>query len=170
MKHLTLIIVVSTLILSCQKNIEIDENRLFIKGGIKSGLVIVKVKDNRFKKDNKSFPLLYSIVEKARLKINGEGISTTYNYGEEEHFLNKKAFEYKSELYFNIKNDFYEWTLEKPTSNKTYEKLPINLEKEHWYIIHNITFRGSNSYLRFYINKNGEFEYDDLKYVMVSPI
>jgi len=170
MKHLTILIIVFFLIFSCKKNIEIDENRLFIKGGIKSDLIIAKVKDNRLKKNDRTFPHLYSTIQKIRLKISGEGMTYIYDNGEKKHLLNDKPFEYKNELNFNSKNDNYKWTIEKPIDNKIYEKLPMEFEKEHWYFIRDIKFRGSESYLEFYINKNGEFEYKDLKYIMLSPI
>ncbi|MBD3864674.1 hypothetical protein [Olleya marilimosa] len=170
MKHLPILIIVLFLIFSCKKNIEIDENILFIKGGIKSELIIAKIKDNRLKKSNKTFPHLYSTIQKIRLKISGEDMTYTYDNGEKKHFLKDKPFEYKSELNFNSINDHYKWTIEKPIDNKTYEKLPIEFEKEHWYFIRDIRFRGSQCYFEFYINKNGEFEYKDLKYIMLSPI
>ncbi|MBB3125299.1 hypothetical protein FHS04_002843 [Mesoflavibacter sabulilitoris] len=170
MKKFIFLIIILTITISCKKNIEIDKDGIFIKEGIKSELVIAKLEDNRIEKNNKTFPHLYSIIEKVRLKINGEGISSTFNYGEEKHFLNDKPFEYKNEINFNSKNDYYKWTLEKPRDNKTYDKLPIEFEKNHWYTIRDIRFRGSDCYFEFYINENGEFEYEDLKYIMVSPI
>ena len=170
MNKLIYLIIILTITFSCKKNIEIDKNGIFIKGGIKSELVITKLKDNRIEKSDKSFPLLYSKIEKVRLKIYGEGISSTYDYGEEKHFLNDKPFDYKTEINFNSKNDYYKWTFEKPKDNKTYDKLPLEFEKNHWYTIRDIRFRGSDCYFEFYINENGEFEYEDLKYIMVSPI
>ena len=45
--YILIFIISSITFLSCKKNIEIDENGIYIKNGIKSEIVITKVTDNR---------------------------------------------------------------------------------------------------------------------------
>ena len=68
MKKFISLIIILTITISCKKNIEIDKNGIFIKEGIKSELVISKLADNRIEKNNKTFPHLYSTIEKVQFK------------------------------------------------------------------------------------------------------
>jgi len=169
MKQITFLIILCFLNFSCRKNIEIDKNKIFIKGGIKSEFVIIKVKNNN-PDNNFSFPYNYSVKEKARLKIEGNGITFHYENGEKKYSLNGKLIDLKDELDFRSKNEYYHWILEKPIDNKKHEIFPMKFENDCWYSIRDIRFRGSNCYFEFYINKKGEFEYDDIGYINLSPI
>ena len=171
-KIILLIITSSITFLSCKKNIEIDENGIYIKNGIKSEIVITKVTDNRIEKGDYSFPYVHSIKERVRLSIEGKGISTKYKYGIKTHLLEGKPFDYKDFLSFKTKNEFYKWSFEKPKSKSQVTKdiFPLTFEKNHWYSVRNIDYYGSTCYLLFYINEKGEFIYDDLMFVNLSPI
>ncbi|XCF06176.1 hypothetical protein ABI125_15835 [Tamlana crocina] len=168
MKRLALTIIILTI--SCKKNIEIDEKGIFIKGGIRSEIVISKIKDNTFNNTNNQFPHLYSVKEKARLKIKGKNITSFYENGEEKHLLNGQHFDYKNQLNFHSINKYYYWILEKPNDSNLQHHFPFEFERNYWYSIRDIRFQGWDCYLNFYINNNGEFEYDDLKHINVSPI
>ena len=169
MKKIISLIVLCFLNFSCKKNIEVDKNKIFIRGGIKSEFVILKVKNNNSDK-NISFPSNYSVKEKARLKIEGNGITFNYENGEKKYSLDGKLIELKNELNFRSKNEYYHWILEKPIDNKKHEIFPMKFENDFWYSIRDINFKGSNCYFEFYINKKGEFEYDDIGYINLSPI
>lgn len=169
MKKILSFILLLLLILSCKKNIEIGNNGIFINGGIKSELVIQKIVNNN-PSDTISFPSNFYIKEKVKLKIVGEGISKQYENGVVKFYIDGEPLKMKAFIDLKNKNQFFQWTREKPLDNKTYSTFPMEFEKEHWYSIRNIHFRGSDCYFHFYINKKGEFEYDDVGYIHLSPI
>ncbi|CAM1355473.1 hypothetical protein [Tenacibaculum ascidiaceicola] len=170
MKQLTIIVILCSLNFSCKKNIEINKDEIFIKGGIKSELVIMKIINNDHNDDYTNFPFHYYVKEKARLKIKGYGITFQYENGEKKYFLNQKPLKLNDRLNFHKKNKYYHWELEKPSDKKEYEIFPFNFEKNHWYKIRDISFRGANCYFSFFINDKGEFVYDDIEYITLSPI
>jgi hypothetical protein len=169
MKKVIILIILSSINFSCVKNIEIDKNRIFIRGGIKSEFVIKKIINNN-PNDSISFPYNYSVKEEVRLKISGKGLDYKYKNGKWEYFIDGKVTNLKDELDFHNKNQYYHWIIEKPASNKKYDVMPMKFEKNCWYSIRDIRFRDSNCYFEFYVNKKGEFEYDGIDYIILSPI
>lgn len=170
MKNLIFLIILSSLTFSCRKkNIEIDKNGIFIRGGIKSEFVIKKIINNN-PNDSISFPYNYYVKEEIRLRIEGKGLSRNYINGERKYTLNGKVTDLKDRIDFNKNNEYYHWTFDKPIDSTKYETMPMIFEKKCWYSIRNIRFRGSDCYFKFYINKKGEFEYNDIGYIVLSPI
>ncbi len=170
MKKLLFLIILSIFCFSCKrKNIEIDSNKIFLRGGIKSEFVIRKVINNN-PDDTLSFPSNYYVKEQIRLKISGKDLNYKYKNGKREYFINGKVTDLKDEIDLNTKNEYYQWIIEKPKGDKKYEKMPMKFEKNCWYSIRDLRFRGANCYFHFYINNQGEFEYDDIGYIILSPI
>lgn len=169
MKKIKFLALLCFLNFSCSKNIEIDKNGIFIRGGIDGEFIIRKVINNNAD-DTLSFPNNFYVKEAVRLKIGGNGISMSNINGQIKYSLNGKLIDLNDKLEFQNKNQYYHWIKEKPIDNIKYEVLPMEFEKGYWYSIRDIRFRDSNCYFEFYVNKNGEFQYNDIEYIHLSPI